>query len=131
MKTSFRFFIPVGFLSLVIAGLFLLSCGKDDKGDEGSNLAQWTVMMYGAGNNNLDVSNNNTSFIIQDAQDMEKVGSQAGMNIVAMVASERTGGQAKYYHIEYHPFGKIRISLSFPILADKGNQGHVGSGYLD
>jgi hypothetical protein len=120
MKASLRFFLPAGLALIAAAGLLFLSCSKDE-GDEGPGPAQWTIMMYGAGNNNLDVSNNNTSFIIQDVQDMEKVGSQTGLNIVAMVASERTGGQAKYYHIEYHP-AENPDQLSSPILADKGTK---------
>jgi hypothetical protein len=59
-------------------------------------------MMYGAGNNNLDISNNGNSYVIQDVQDMEKVGSQPGMNIIAMVSSARLSGNAKYYKIEHY-----------------------------
>ncbi|RPH94377.1 hypothetical protein EHM69_07535 [candidate division KSB1 bacterium] len=121
MRKSFRVFLCSGLVLAAVAGFFLLSCSKDDGGDDNnSGTAQWTIMMYGAGNNNLDVSNNNTSFIIQDAQDMEKVGSQAGMNIVAMVASMRTGGQAKVYHIEQHT-AELPDSLSSPWI-DKGSK---------
>ena len=107
-------------LALIIL-LVVMSCTKKstDGGDEPAT--SWTVMLYGAGNNNLDVSNNNTSYIIQDVQDMEKVGSQPGMEIIAMVASERTGGQAKYYHVEYHP-SENPDQLSSPVLADKGSK---------
>jgi len=86
-----------------------------------SLIAAWTVMMYGAGNNNLDVSNNNTSYIIQDVQDMERVGGQAGLNIIAMVTSQRTGGQAKYYRIEYH-LNENPDQISSPMLQDLGSK---------
>jgi len=121
MKRSFRFSWFAALVLLAAGGLLALSCSKDNGGDDGGGTAQWTVMMYGAGNNNLDVSNNNTSFIIQDVQDMEKVGSQSGLNIIAMVASQRTGGQAKYYHIEYHP-AENPDQISSPMLADKGTK---------
>lgn len=123
MKLTYRLWLVAGLIVLAACGMLLLSCSKDDGGDDGDGggTAQWTIMMYGAGNNNLDVSNNNTSFIIQDAQDMEKVGSQTGMNIIAMIASQRTGGIAKYYHIEYHP-AENPDQLSSPVLADKGTK---------
>ncbi len=119
--------------SILLAGILLtsaalilaVSCSKKSTdggdGDDGTAVAQWTVMMYGAGNNNLDVSNNNTSYIIQDVQDMEKVGSQSGMNILAMVASQRTGGQAKYYRIEYHPT-ENPDQISSTMLQDLGSK---------
>jgi hypothetical protein len=108
---------------LGILGLFLVLASCDNGGDGGESTpsTKWTVMMYGAGNNNLDVSNNNTSYIIQDVQDMEKVGSQPGMQIAAMVASERTGGRAKYYHIEYFPT-ENPDQISSPMLEDKGTK---------
>ena len=106
----------------LIALLVVMSC-SDNSSDSGEQpiATAWTVMLYGAGNNNLDVSNNNTSYIIQDVQDMEKVGSQPGMEIIAMVASERTGGQAKYYHVEYYP-SENPDQLSSTVLADKGSK---------
>ncbi|MFH1010360.1 MAG: clostripain-related cysteine peptidase [bacterium] len=94
---------------------------SDTSNDNFSIVAAWTVMMYGAGNNNLDVSNNNTSYIIQDVQDMEKVGSQPGMDIIAMVASQRTGGRAKYYRVEYHP-NENPDEISSPMLQDLGSK---------
>jgi len=120
MKRYRRILLVAGMTVVLGAGLFALSCSKDSGGGD-EETPHWTIMMYGAGNNNLDVSNNNTSFIIQDAQDMEKVGSQPTINIVAMIASERTGGQAKYYKIEYHP-SENPDQISSPMLADKGTK---------
>jgi hypothetical protein len=103
--------------------LAVMSCSKKstDSGDTTGGTTQWTVMMYGAGNNNLDSTNNNTSYIIQDVQDMEKVGSQTNMNVIAMVASFRTGGQAKYYRIEYH-LNENPDQISSPMLQDLGSK---------
>lgn len=86
---------------LVVAVVFMVSCKKSSTAPK--DTGSWTVMVYGAGNNNLDTLNNTTSYIIQDVQDMEKVGTQPGLNIIAMVASLSMGGQAKYYKIEYKP----------------------------
>ncbi|MBU0690564.1 hypothetical protein KKC97_10225 [bacterium] len=114
------FFSLTGVIAVFAVLFFGISCDKSDDGGD-NNQTQWTIMMYGAGNNNLDVSNNNTSFIIQDVQDMEKVGSTSGMEIIAMVASERTGGRAKYYHIEQH-LNENPDQISSPMLEDKGTK---------
>jgi hypothetical protein len=100
----------------------IMSCSKKstDSTPTGGGGAQWTIMVYGAGNNNLDVSNNNTSYIIQDVQDMEKVGSQSGMNIIAMVTSFRTN-RAKYYKVEYYP-NENPDQLTSTVLEDKGSK---------
>jgi hypothetical protein len=83
-----------------VALLVLQSCSSSDSGGGDDNgQADWTVMVYGAGNNDLDQANNNTSYIVQDVQDMEKVGSQNGMNIIAMVSRYNGGGNAKYYSV--------------------------------
>ena len=60
-------------------------------------------MLYGAGNNDLDQANNGTSYIVQDVQDMEKVGSVDGVNMIAMVSRYGGGGNARYYKVELHP----------------------------
>lgn len=110
-----------GIIAILALVLFGISCDSDDDGGGDNNQRQWTIMMYGAGNNNLDVSNNNTSYIIQDVQDMEKVGSTSGMDIIAMVASERTGGRAKYYHVEQF-MNENPDQISSPMLEDKGTK---------
>jgi hypothetical protein len=113
------------FLSVMLgaAVLVVVSCSKSSSSNNNNNpgTASWTIMNYGAGNNNLDESNNGASFIVQDVQDMEKVGSQTGLNIVAMVASWHGGGHAKYYHIEYHP-NENPNDISSPMLEDKGSK---------
>lgn len=120
VKKYWVYFSAASIICLSAFLLVIIGCDSDDDGGGGSS-TKWTVMMYGAGNNNLDVSNNNTSFIIQDVQDMEKVGSQTGMEIIAMVASERTGGRAKYYHIEYYP-SENPDQISSTMLEDKGTK---------
>lgn len=108
-------------LAVVVAVLLLLSCSKKSTDNNDNAQDEWTIMMYGAGNNNLDGQNNNTSYIVQDVQDMEKVGSQAGMNIIAMVSSLRLAGGAKYYKIELHP-SENPDQISSPVLENKGTK---------
>ncbi|MBK8127514.1 MAG: hypothetical protein IPK53_00860 [bacterium] len=90
-------------LGLAFAAALLVSCSSDDGGDDGGGQAEWTIMLYGAGNNDLDQANNGTSYIVQDVQDMEKVGSQDGINMIAMVSRFGGGGNARYYKIGFHP----------------------------
>jgi hypothetical protein len=75
-------FLWIGLVVAVAAVIVAVSCSKkstDSGGGGGMGTSSWTVMVYGAGNNNLDTLNNATSYIIQDVQDMEKVGSQSGI----------------------------------------------------
>jgi len=90
-------------VALALVSAFVVSCSSDDGGDDGGGQAEWTVMLYGAGNNDLDQANNGTSYIVQDVQDMEKVGSQDGINMIAMVSRYGGGGNAKYYKVGYYP----------------------------
>jgi hypothetical protein len=95
-------FTTAGVILLMTVALFV-SCKSDDGGGDENPGAKWTVMLYGAGNNDLDQANNGTSYIVQDVQDMEKVESDAGINVIAMVSRYGGGGNARYYKIEYHP----------------------------
>jgi hypothetical protein len=116
-------FLWIGLVAAVAAIIVAVSCSKKStsSGESGGGGAQWTVMVYGAGNNNLDGADNNTSYIIQDAQDMEKVGSQGGLNIIAMISSLRLAGGAKYYKLEYHA-NEPPDMISSTILQNKGSK---------
>ncbi|MEO0185289.1 MAG: clostripain-related cysteine peptidase [candidate division WOR-3 bacterium] len=94
--------------------LFITDCGKEKK-------ATWTIIAYMDGNNNLDISQNNTSFVISDAQEMETVGSSEDVEIIAMVSSLKKGGIAKYYHIEKFT-NELPDSLSSPVLENLGTK---------
>jgi hypothetical protein len=56
-----------------------------------------------AGNNNLDYSENINSFVVEDLQEMELIGSSEKVEIVAVLSSLKNGGDANVYHVEYHP----------------------------
>lgn len=86
-----------------------------------SKKAKWTILVYMDGNNNLDNSQNGTSFVIGDAQEMEKVGSTKDVQIMAMVGSLKTGGNCKYYHIEKHE-NELPDSLRSTVIEDLGGK---------
>jgi hypothetical protein len=87
----------------------------------GSKKAKWTVLAYMDGNNNLDNSQNGTSFVIGDVQEMEKAGSTKNVQIMAMVGSLKTGGNCKYYHIEKFD-NELPDSLKSTVIEDLGSK---------
>jgi hypothetical protein len=120
MKRMNRVWTVGALVTLLAVLAVLVSCSKDSTSPKNTT-PEWTVIMYGAGNNNLDGANANTSYIVQDAQDMEKVGSQNGMNIVAMISSLRLAGGAKYYKIGHFPNENPGV-LSSEVLENKGSK---------
>ena len=90
-------------IMLSLVSFVLLDCGKKST-DPNAGQATWTILAYSDGNNDLDISQGNTSYVIEDVQEMENTGSSDDVNIIAMVSSIRTGGQAKYYYIEHYRF---------------------------
>ncbi len=121
MKVFQRLFVIACVLAIPAFLFFGTGCGGDDDGGDEATTPKWTVMMYGAGNNNLDGANNNTSYIVQDLQDMEKVGSTGDLNIIAMVSSQRLAGGAKYYKVEYYP-SENPDQISSTVLENKGTK---------
>ncbi|MCC6475782.1 hypothetical protein IT157_01895 [bacterium] len=98
-----RVFLTALLMTATAIFIFQSCSSSGDGGGDDNGQAKWTIMVYGAGNNDLDQANNNTSYIVQDVQDMEKVGSQSGMNIISMVSRYNGGGNAKYYKLGYYP----------------------------
>jgi hypothetical protein len=120
MKLVLKVFIPV--IAILLAGLLLyVSCGKDKTNTPSGPSTEWTILVYADGNNNLDAAQGGGSYCIQDIQDLEGVSSNDKVQIVAMVASMRTGGGAKYYHIEHFP-DDLGDNISSPILENKGTK---------
>ena len=109
-------------IALALALILLVSCGKKStKPDPNAGLADWTILAYSDGNNDLDISQGNTSYVIEDVQEMENIGSTEDVNIIAMVSSIRTGGQAKYYRIEHYP-DDLGDNISSTVLDDLGSK---------
>lgn len=91
-------------LLLLLTGINYVGCGGSDgpSNPEDRSGTTWTVVAYMAGNNNLDYSQNVNSFVIEDLQEMEKVGSSDKLNIIAICSSLKNGGDASIYHVEFH-----------------------------
>lgn len=102
-------------LSVII--LILAGC----KGPVEAEPEKWTILAYCDGNNDLDLSQNNTSFVIEDIQDLEEVGSTDRVKVIAMLGSLKTGGLCKYYYVEKH-IDELPDSVSSIILKDLGTK---------
>ncbi|MEO0107629.1 MAG: clostripain-related cysteine peptidase, partial [candidate division WOR-3 bacterium] len=87
----------------------------------GKGKAKWTIIAYYDGNCDLDLTKNGTSWVIAEAQEIEKVGSTDNVHVVAMVGSLKTGGQCKYYHLEKHE-NELPDQLRSPILENLGTK---------
>jgi len=104
-------------LTLVMVGLIVSSgCSLF-----GGGKAKWTILAYMDGNCDLDLGNNGNSWSIGEVQELELVGSSDKVQVVAMVASLKTGGICKYYHIEHHE-DELPDSLSSPVLENLGTK---------
>ena len=108
---------------LVLLVLVLLGCSKKstEPEDGAGSGAKWTVIGYMDGNNNLDISLNNTSYVIADVQEMEAVGSSDDVNMVVCVGSIKTGGIVKDYYIEHHT-DELPDHISSPMLRNEGTR---------
>ncbi len=102
-------------LVLMVAALAFTACHK------GPAKSKWTILAYMDGNNNLDNSQNGSSYCIADVQEMEKVGSTKDVQIMAMVGSLKTGGNCKYYHVEKFD-NELPDSLKSTVLENLGTK---------
>ncbi len=90
-------------IPLLVLTLGYLGCGGDDgpakpPTDTGTT---WTIVAYMAGNNNLDYSQNINSFVIEDLQEMEQIGSNDDVQIISICSSLKNGADASIYHVEF------------------------------
>jgi len=108
---------------LVLLVLVLFGCSKKstEPEDGAGSGAKWTVIGYMDGNNNLDISLNNTSYVIADVQEMEAVGSSDDVNMVVCVGSIKTGGIVKDYYVEHHT-DELPDHISSPMLRNEGTR---------
>jgi len=113
--------LAVGSLLVIVAAALISGCG--DKSTSNPPVVQdsWTILNYGDGNNNLDYAQGGNSYVIEDVQEMQQVGSSDQVNVVAMVSSITTGGNAKYYYVEHYP-DDLGDNLSSTVLEDLGGK---------
>ncbi|HIE33654.1 MAG TPA: hypothetical protein EYP86_00755 [Candidatus Altiarchaeales archaeon] len=106
------------YVGVIILTHFFTSCGKKEEGVGG---VKWTIMGYFDGNNDLDISQNNTSFTIEDVHELEEVGSTDEVKVIVALGSLKTGGTVKYHYIEKH-LNELSDSISSPVLKNLGTK---------
>ncbi len=105
---------------LLAAAFMLVQCGGGST-NPSSDSAKWTIIGYLDGNNDLDNSQNNTSYVISDIHEMEEIGSTDDVQVIVMLGCLKTGGLCKYYHIEQHT-SEMPDSVSSTVLEDMGTK---------
>lgn len=121
MKSRMRDWASIAVIGLALVGF--VGCGGDDGGGGGitPTANTWTIVAYMAGNNNLDYSQNINSFVVEDLQEMELIGSTDDVNIIAIISSLKSGGDANVHYIEYHP-DEVGDNISSTILEAWGQK---------
>ncbi|MCK4385502.1 MAG: PEGA domain-containing protein [candidate division Zixibacteria bacterium] len=109
----------VFWIFLMVLAVFLLStCSKKKSTKPEPPKYKWTILGYFDGNNEQDLDIlTNGSYVIQDVQEMEKVGSTDDVQIIVMLGSVKTEGNCNYYLIEEH-LNELPDSISSEILVD-------------
>jgi len=102
---------------LVISLIAITTCSKKEE----AKGTKWTIIGYFDGNNNLDISQNNTSFTIEDVHEFEHVGSTDEVKAIIALGSLKTGGLVKYYYVEKHE-NELPDSISSPVLQNLGTK---------
>jgi len=114
-----NFLMKTGLILAVFSLMILPSCEKDE--DNGSNRSEWTILGYFNGNNDLDIGQAGTSYIIKDLQEMERVGSNNRVRSVVMLGSLKTGGNVACYEIEKHE-NQLPDEIHSPVALDVGTR---------
>lgn len=87
----------------------------------GKKKPKWTILAYYDGNCNLDTTKNSTSWVIAEAQELEKVGSTDQVQVFAMMGSLKSSGNCKYYHFEKHE-NELPDQISSTVIEDLGTK---------
>jgi hypothetical protein len=108
---------------VILIALLTLLAGCSKKNGPGNDLPdyKWTILCYFNGNNSEDQTPEGRSYVIQDVQELEQIGSTDQVQVVAMLGSFKTEGNCKYHHVEYHPNESPNV-ISSPVLLDVGKK---------
>jgi hypothetical protein len=112
----------VFWIALMVLAIFLFpGCSKKSTKPEPPKY-KWTILGYFDGNNLQDPDPvTSGSYVIQDVQEMEQVGSTKDVQVIVMVGSIKTEGKCNYYFIEKH-LNEPSDSISSKILDSLGKE---------
>ncbi|MGB2981250.1 MAG: clostripain-related cysteine peptidase, partial [Candidatus Zixiibacteriota bacterium] len=109
--------------SVILIAVWVLLAGCSKKNGPGNDLPdyKWTILCYFDGNNSEDQTPEGRSYVIQDVQELEQIGSTDQVQVVVMLGSFKTEGNCKYYHMDYHPNEPPDV-ISSEVLLDLGKK---------
>ncbi|MGB7061097.1 MAG: clostripain-related cysteine peptidase [Candidatus Zixiibacteriota bacterium] len=108
------------FLLVVILTL-LAACSKKNGPGPDEFDHKWAILGYFDGNNSEDQTPGGHSYVIQDLQELEQIGSTDDVQVVVMLGSFKTEGNCRYYHVGYHPNEPPDV-ISSEVLLDLGKK---------
>jgi hypothetical protein len=95
-------FLRIACVFSIVMLTLLLGCGKKNGTEPEAVKYKWTILGYFDGNNSEDQTPDGHSYVIQDLQELEQIDSTQDVQVVVMLSSFKTDGDARYYHVERH-----------------------------
>ena len=96
-------------VTTIFSAMVLSSCSStEERGTPTQPLpeidaAEWTVLVYGAGNNELDGAGDVPSEVFAMVENMRGIYTEGSVNVLACVSSSETAGQARLYDFPADP----------------------------
>ena len=106
---------------LVVISTLLAACSKKNGPGPDEFDHKWAILGYFDGNNAEDQTPGGHSYVIQDLQELEQIGSTDDVQVVVMLGSFKTEGNCRYYHVDYHPNEPPDV-ISSEVLLDLGKK---------
>ena len=106
---------------LVVILTLLAACSKKNGPGPDEFDHKWAILGYFDGNNSEDQTPGGHSYVIQDLQELEQIGSTDDVQVVVMLGSFKTEGNCRYYHVDYHPNEPPDV-ISSEVLLDLGKK---------
>jgi hypothetical protein len=106
---------------LVVILTLLAACSKKNGPGPDEFDHKWAILGYFDGNNSEDQTPGGHSYVIQDLQELEQIGSTDEVQVVVMLGSFKTDGNCRYYHVDYHPNEPPDV-INSEVLLDMGKK---------
>ena len=111
----------ITFVLLAVFLTLVFACSKKNGPGPDEFDHKWAILGYLDGNNSEDQTPEGHSYVIQDLQELEQIGSTDDVQVVVMLGSFKTEGNCRYYHVDYHPNEPPDI-ISSEVLLDLGKK---------
>jgi hypothetical protein len=113
--------VKITLVLLAVVLTLLAACSKKNGPGPDEFDHKWAILGYFDGNNSEDQTPEGHSYVIQDLQELEQIGSTDDVQVVVMLGSFKTEGNCRYYHVDYHPNEPPDV-ISSEVLLDLGKK---------